>query len=155
MEAVNNWRGMPMDTWEIKSRDSSTFPDPHPAQHWAVGSSCGHHFSALTCRFTVKTIVLHVLRFQYGPRKKWKRPIDFGFLKGPMLQKKKCKMDSFCWGKQHCGNCSQTPDHVPATARFLSKTLPMHPHACKTLPSVGSNHSFIQFLSKDCVVGIL
>lgn len=66
---------MSMDTQIVKSRDRSTFPDPHPAQHRAVGSSCGHSFSTLNCVFSVKTVVLHVLRFEYGSRKHEKVPL--------------------------------------------------------------------------------
>lgn len=66
-------------------------------------------------------------------------------------------MDSFCWGKQCCGNCSQLPG---SCAHDTMLPLSKHFQASWWLQDFDfsnsdSNCSFIQFLSRVCVVGIL
>lgn len=48
-----------------------------------VEGTCCHCSFALSCTYLLKTLVLHVPRFQYGTRENVLA--DFGFWKGPRL----------------------------------------------------------------------
>lgn len=126
-----------------------------------VGSACCHHSFALSCTYFFKTLVLYAHRFQYRTREKWKCSCWLWLSERACALKnwneEKCTMDSFCCRKQCCGNCSWPPK---SCAHDTMLPLPKHFQASWCLQDFDfsnsdNNCSFIQFLSRVSVVGIL
>lgn len=117
---------------KVKSRERCSFPDPCAACPW----------------------------ISVWTRQNENVPAHFGFLKGPMLWKTEMK-ENGQWilsavENNAVGTAPDHQDHVPTTPWFLFQNTSKHPDAHRILTAVThSNCSFIQLLSRVCVVGTL